>query len=132
MKKSIFCIALAVMLLLVAVPAYADGVANETFSAKKCENKFYTTRSITRPDNTSWDSQLMLVISKLESTGSKNVIITPVNKYKVVMGDDDTFTSTGNYYLKITSNYKNIRLLVENNNGGINIVIKGSWVGSYT
>ncbi len=132
MKKKIICGILAVVVLLVAVPTFADGTANESFSATQLHNQFYTSRHITRPDNTTWDSQLMLVISTLNSSGTKSVKIRPVNKDKVVMGDEFIFTSVGNHYLYVNNNYKNIRLLVKNNNGGTNIVISGTWVGSYT
>ncbi len=55
MKKTIFCLALAVMMLLAAIPAYADGIEESNYSYNGGCKKFFTTDGyISKTSNQSW------------------------------------------------------------------------------
>lgn len=135
--KKIICIVIALGMLLLAFPSFADTAPEDlfaSFSATTLTNSFYTDDKIWRMDNPSgvtyhWDSPIHAYVN-YDLTGP--IKLQPVNNNKVVMGSPVSFNTYGygDLYLSRTT-YKHIRLKVINDNNGINVECSGSWWGTY-
>ena len=126
MKKTLgIFLALCFILSLPAV-AYADQVAYWTSTT--LVHRFITEQAFTKPSNYAWDPFAQIWVTSISSSGATRINCTPVNGSGQTIGATVSFTGIDDKNTRITSQTSNtIKLLIENNNGGINIASQGNW-----
>ena len=134
MKKKIFCLLFAVIVTFAAMPVLADGYDDASFSASIFTSSFETARYIEKESGTFWLSPVYIHIGSISSAGEKKAKITPIwrNHINTPVGQYVIATSAGNYLSTlIHTSYNQMSLFLENQNGGTNILISGTWIGYF-
>lgn len=126
MKKTLgIFLALCFILSLPAV-AYADQVAYWTSTT--LVHRFITEQALTKPSNYAWDPFAQIWVTSISSSGATRINCTPVNDAGQTIGATVSFTGIDQKDTRIVSQANStIKLLIENNNGGVNIESQGYW-----
>lgn len=138
MKKRLLCLVIAMTMLLLVTPTFADGeiplpTSGSSYASWHGYGSYKTSQSLVKLDSGTgyrykWNSPIKIKVTTL--TGG-SVTIQPVNANDVSMGSPITYTSSFSTFQNMplsNVNYMHIHLKIT---ASSNVYSAGSWKGSY-